>query len=519
MADSWGDAEGNREEHLLAVIVPVLEGRDSPFPRLSQSLSRQSMANFTVILVGPDVAVPDNGEGGIARVQAEGTLAACIDAAIASTSATYVMVAEGDGEFVLAGVKALREALAADPFDTIYGDELVERGRSQIVLAKPDYSPERLRCQNYYGNAVFYRTDFLRAMGGVDAGLPGAEMYDLALRSARSGAKVGHVRESLFLLPEGAPKFGSLSSSIELKSTRRALSEHLSMTGGGSVEMVSETGVHRTHRTVVGDPLVSIVIPSRGSFGKVRGEERSLVVECVRSILEKSTYLNFELLVVLDTVGDEKSLAMLRSIEDDRVRIVYWNRPFSFSEKVNFGVFASRGDFVLFLNDDTEVISPGWIEPMLALCQMKNAGMAGAMLYFEDDSIQHAGHLYLGGSAGHAGTNDNRGSAGPLSSYLVEREVSGVTAACSLMPRSVFDQVGGFSPLLPGNFNDVDLCMKVGQLGFNIYWTPNSELYHYESKSRQPRVARYEREIAWNRWEWKLDDPTYWPYGSAVTLE
>jgi GT2 family glycosyltransferase len=251
----------------------------------------------------------------------------------------------------------------------------------------------------------------------------------------------------------------------------------------------------------------------------VHGETRCLVIEAVRTIIEKTTYENYELVVVMDSVADPAVTQTLRDIGGGRMRIVWWDRPFNFSAKMNLGVFHARGEYVLFLNDDTEVITPGWIEPMLSLCQRPGAGMAGAMLYFEDDSIQHAGHIYERGDAGHIGTVGRRGASGPLNSFLVEREISGVTAACSMMPRDVFDEVGGFSLLLPGNFNDVDLCMKVTELGHEIYWTPNTELYHYESKTRVSRVARYEVETAWGRWEWRLDDPTYWPYGSMLTSD
>jgi GT2 family glycosyltransferase len=132
------------------------------------------------------------------------------------------------------------------------------------------------------------------------------------------------------------------------------------------------------------------------------------------------------------------------------------------------------------------------------------------MLYYEDDTIQHAGHAYYQGSPTHIGLGLPRGSKGPNSSFLVDRKVSGVTAACALMPRHVFMEAGGFSALLPGNFNDVDLCLKVGSLGNDIYWTPNAELYHYESKTRDAHVHYYELDVIEQRWGLKLDDSRFW---------
>nr|WP_246376750.1 glycosyltransferase [Conyzicola lurida] len=430
----------------------------------------------------------------------------------------FVLIANADGKFSAGETRVLVEARPVES-DVVYTDEYIFGVKPTRFRFKPDSSPERLRCQFYWGNAVFYRRELLQRLGGVRTGIPGAELYDLALRAQRSGAVIEHFRATVFALPDGTPPVGAVSGQAALDATRTVLEEHLAETGGGYVESVHENGAHRTHRSVVGDPLVSIVIPTRGSLGEVHGETRCLVIEAVRTIIEKTTYENYELVVVMDSVADPAVTQTLRDIGGDRMRIVWWDRPFNFSAKMNLGVFHARGEYVLFLNDDTEVITPGWIEPMLSLCQRPGAGMAGAMLYFEDDSIQHAGHIYERGDAGHIGTVGRRGASGPLNSFLVEREISGVTAACSMMPRDVFDEVGGFSLLLPGNFNDVDLCMKVTELGHTIYWTPNTELYHYESKTRVSRVARYEVETAWGRWEWRLDDPTYWPYGSMLTSD
>jgi glycosyltransferase involved in cell wall biosynthesis len=518
-AETWADETAYLAAPTFAIVIAARPGPDFGYPLLVESLAAAPTA----------ACIKDSGGRARAGSRAErdgrrlfvelpeGSLGDAINAGVAAATADYVMIAHDDGHLQDADIVMLARHIPVGA-DVVYCDERPDDRNSTVRLSKPDLSPERLRNQYYWGNAVFYSRPFFERLGGVRPELPGAELYDLALRAVRASAQIDHFAFAAFGVARGAGDTGSIEGDVAVASTRVALEEHLAATGGGTVDEIRESGIHRTHRAVVGEPLVSIVIPTRGSVGVVHGTEVCLVIEAVRGILEKSTYENFEIVVVIDVVADAAVVEELQEIAGDRLRLVWWDKPFNFSAKMNFGVYHSRGEYVLFLNDDTELISPRWIERMLALCQLPGAGMVGAMLYFEDDTIQHAGHLYDRG-AGHIGTDAERGSPGPLGSFLVEREVSGVTAACSMMAKAVFEEVGGFSLLLPGNFNDVDLCMKVTKLGHTIYMTPDAELYHYESKTRISRVTRYEVETAWARWEWRLYDPTYWPYGQALTLQ
>jgi GT2 family glycosyltransferase len=239
--------------------------------------------------------------------------------------------------------------------------------------------------------------------------------------------------------------------------------------------------------------------------------QRVMVVEAVRSIMNISTYRNFEFVFVVDATTPAVVQSELRAMAGERATFVQWLEPFSFSRKVNLGVLQARGEFVLILNDDVELITPDWIESMLALAQLPRAGTVGAMLYFEDDKIQHAGHAYYRLNVTHIGLNSERGAAGPFGGFLVEREVAGNTAACCMMTRELFLKAGGFSTLLPGNFNDVDLCLKISTLGYQSYWTPFAELHHFESKSRDPRVSASEVRTTWGRWEHLLYASDLWP--------
>lgn len=501
---------------LFTLIVPVAPSKANSVGRLIESICSQDFDDWEVLVVSESgtansAPLADFSDERIASVAFEpgGGLAGAIGRALEIATGRFVAMVGSEDVLRDGSLHAMATALEDSlDVDVAYSDE--ERlGR---IFSKPDYSPERLRSQNYLGDFAFYRRSMLASIGGMRASSAGAELYDLALRATTSARRVLHVPD--VLLSAGAPGLEvqwAGDHARVLNATRLVLTEHLESTGGGWVERVNPSGVHTTHRSVSGEPLVSIIIPTRGSRATVRGVDRCLVVEAVRSVITKTSYANFEFVIVIDDVSPEEVFSELREIAGERVRFVTWSKPFSFSEKMNLGVIHARGDYVLFLNDDVEVIAPMWLEAMLALAQRPKAGLVGAMLYFEDETIQHAGHAYYKLDVSHIGLDSPRGSSGPFGGFRLERETAGVTCACALMAKELFFAAGGFSPLLPGNFNDVDLCMKVAALGYQSYWTPYAELYHFESKTRNPRVAQYEIDVTWRRWEHLFYDSPLWP--------
>lgn len=474
-----------------------------------------------VVVAGPVPANIDRlvksatGTDGIdARVtvvqRTNGSIASAVNEVFASSTARFVSVLDGDGILAPGALSAFAQFADAHPDSSvIYSDETVKGKVRSGYVAKPIFSPERLRCQFYFGDLVLYSRELFTELSGLDESLPGAELYDLALRASRVSVSIEHIDSPLFA--RSFPAQVSLGATAQA-STRTALEAHLAASGGGEVRAIGADGVHDTRRTVIGEPLVSIVIPSRGIHSYISGKSRCYVIDAVSSIIEKTTYTNYELVIVLDSVAEPEVISELHRLAGDRLVIVEWTKPFNFSDKINMGAIHSRGDFILLLNDDVDVITPEWLTSLVALGQRPGAGMVGGMLYYEDETIQHAGHGYYEGDASHIGLDAPRGDAGPLNGYRVEREVSGVTAACALMPTAVFHEVGGLSNLLPGNFNDVDLCMKTTWLGYDIYFTPHAELYHFESKTRDASVHAFEVDVAWGRWGFRMHDPRYWPY-------
>jgi GT2 family glycosyltransferase len=499
---------------LVSIVVPVAGRRDVSRSPILLSLNKQYESGWELLFVGeagiqrfgPTMS-PDAADG---AAVAEG-LAGALNAAVEAARGTYVAFLDARSTLTPSAMTWIREFLTLNPSaDVAYTDESTDSGRS--VIRKPVFSPEWLRNQDYFGNLTLFRRSLVQSIGGFEAGLPGAEIYDLTLRATVRARSVERLSEILVATSgEGLRAAWPVDESVAAESTRAALARHLAETAGGTVREVRSSGIHDTRRQVEGEPLVSIIIPTRGDTAEVHGQSRCMVVEAVRSILALTTYRNYEFVIVIDDVAPAEVADDLIAVAGDRLRLVHWDRPFSFSEKMNLGVLHSRGEYLLFLNDDVEVISPEWLTALLALGQRPNAGMVGAMLYFEDDRIQHAGHAYYKLDVTHIGLDSERGAAGPNGAFLIEREVDGVTAACALLGRDVFFEVGGFSTRLPGNFNDVDLCMKITTRGYQNYWTPHAELYHYESKSRDPKVSTYELNTAWGRWEHLFYDSPHWP--------
>lgn len=416
--------------------------------------------------------------------------------------------------FLGAGTFLTRTAVSEllEPFAKDAGTSVAYADVNSLRL--PDHSPQRLMSQNFMGQLVAITTVQLEKVGGLSAGFSTyAAVYDLLLRLSAENLRFVHVNK---VLAHSSTSWFENVPEAEIEESRAAISSARKASGGGVVGDYLGDRAFSSRGVVRGNPLVSIVIPTQALSQSINGVKQSLIVNAVRSIVELTDYPHYEIVAVVDESAEPNVLEQLAALAGDRLQVVHWDKPFNFSQKMNFGVLHARGEFVLLLNDDVLVLTPNWLRSMLVLAQLPNAGMAGAMLYYEDDTIQHAGHAYFQGSPTHIGLELPRGSRGPDASFIVEREVSGVTAACALMPLDVFKEVGGFTALLPGNFNDVDLCLKVGWRGYDIYWTPDAELYHFESKTRDAHVHYYELDVIEHRWGLRLDDSRFWPLHPAA---
>lgn len=413
----------------------------------------------------------------------------------------------------------IAEALTADPqADAVYTDEdkvttdLSEHFQPHF---KPDFNLDLLRSNNYITHFFVVRTRLAREAGGFRREFDGAQDYDFIFRCTEEAKKVLHVPEVLYhwRTHKASTADNPASKMYAFEAGKRAIEAHLARCGQeGTVSLRKDLGFYRVEYPVQGEPLVSILIPNR--------DQKETLEKCLNSIWEKSTYKNYEILIVENNSSSPEIFNYYREIEKrPGVRILTWKEGFNYSAINNFGEKSAAGDYLLFLNNDVEVINPRWIEELLGNCQRKEVGIVGAKLYYPDDTIQHAGTVIgIGGIAGHAFLNMPRSRTGYLHKASLQMDLSAVTAACMMMKRQVFEQLGGFEERLSVAFNDVDLCLRTVQAGYLVVYNPEVELYHYESKSRgaedsEEKVRRFQEEIEFMRCRWmdllKKGDPYY----------
>ncbi len=383
-------------------------------------------------------------------------------------------------------------AAMAEGVDVAYSDHDVIDAAGFYVdpVYKPDFSPERLRSQNYVTRLVVARRSLLDVVGGFRDGLEGAEDHDLILRLTEAAGSVAHVPRVLYHCRQSAPSgLADPASPWATAAGARAVADHCARSGiDAAVETTRQQGCYRVVRRVAARPLVSVVIPTRGSTGRVWGVDRCFVVEAVRSLLDASTYREMEVVVVHDIATPGVVLDALTATSPTPISLVPFDGPFNFSAKVNLGVSAARGDLILLLNDDTQLIEPSSVEVLVGHLARPGVVMAGAKLLFADGTMQHGGHVYAQRPEHLCmGWRGDSPGPGPLWPLAVERECSGVTAACALVRRDDFEAVGGFTTELPMNYNDVDFCLKVRATGRRIIWSPWAVVVPLRESNPSPR--------------------------------
>jgi len=418
-----------------------------------------------------------------------------------------------------------REIAAHPTAELIYSDEdkLSRRGERYDPFFKPDFSRELFRSQNYLNHLTVHRTANIRAVGGWRVGFEGSQDYDLNLRICeRIGFKnIRHIPKVLYhwRAVEGSTAASNSGKDYAYDAGFRALQEHVARLGlPAVVEQTPGLPFYRLHFSVPPDaPLVSLIIPARDRVELLRGS--------VGSILEKTTYPNYEILIVDNGSTDRATLDYMADLaRDGRVRVLRYDHPFNYSAINNFAVTQANGTIIGLVNNDIEVISPGWLDEMVSWAAQPDIGCVGAKLYYANETIQHAGIILgIGGVAGHSHKYFGRHELGYFARLHLVQNLSAVTGACLVVRKDVFESVAGLNEIdLTVAFNDVDFCLRVGQLGLSNVWTPYAELYHLESISRGAeddpvKQARFLKESEYMKERWALAEDPY--YSINLTLE
>jgi GT2 family glycosyltransferase len=403
--------------------------------------------------------------------------------------------------------------------DMLYSDEdkVLEDGTRFDPFFKQDWCPDSFLSRMYTCHLGVYRTSIARQIGGFRVGFEGSQDYDFVLRFTEKTQAIKHIPRVLYnwRVHAGSTAASSFAKPYASDAARRAISEAIARRGEpGTVEVADVPGVYIVRYDLKTKGRISIIVPTRN-----HGDD---VDRCLSSIFNKPSYQNFEVLLV-DNGSDE--LASLQTFKrwakkDSRVRIIRDDGAFNFSRINNDAVRQATGEFLLFLNNDTEAITKDWLRAMLEQAQRPSIGIVGALLLYPDDTIQHAGVIVgLGGVAGHSHKHFPGDHPGYFSMLRAVVNYSAVTAACIMLRREVFEEVGGFDETLAIAFNDVDLCLKVAAAGYRNLYLPHAQLYHFESKSRghentPDKQARFTTEIDIMQARWNTagaPDPCYSP--------
>ena len=380
---------------------------------------------------------------------------------------------------------------------------------------KPDFNLDLLRSNNYVCHFTVIRRSVVELTGGFRQEYEGAQDYDFIFRCAEKSRIVLHVPEILYhwRVHQASTADNPTSKMYAYEAGKRAIEDHLARTGtAGEVSLKKDLGFYRVTYPVQKQELISIVIPNK--------DQKETLERCLNSIYEKSTYRNYEIIIVENNSTEPETFAYYRSIDNKRnTRVVYWENEFNYSAINNFGIANASGDYIICLNNDIEVITPGWMEELLGTCQRDEVGIVGCRLYYPDDTIQHAGIVVgIGGIAGSLFVGMKRGHGGYLHKADLMQDLSAVTAACMMVKREAFIKADGFEEKLAVAFNDVDFCLKVRQAGYLVVYDPYVEMYHDESKTRgtedtKEKVHRFQQEIEYMRSRWteilKNGDPCY----------
>ena len=511
---------------LISIVVPLY---NTPLPFLTElldSVVNQTYRNWELCLVdaGQDEKV---GQAVAARMAQDSRIryqklakndgiAGNTNAGFALARGEYIALLDHDDILHPCALWYAAQAIVQEGADFVYTDEVTFEGKVEnttLYHLKPDFMLDNLRANNYICHLSVFQAALLQAAGGGERGeYNGSQDYDLYLRLTEQAQKIVHIPHVLYYW-RSSPT--SVASGIEAKTycieaAIKALYAHYARLGVAvdEVSMIPDTpGFYKTDYTIQRPGLVSILIPSCDHAKDLR--------TCVDSIYAKTTYPHFEIIVIENNSKEEETFRTYERLErqhPDSFRVVRWEGTgFNYSALNNFGARFAQGEYLLLLNNDTEVITPRWLEEMVMFAQQERIGCVGAKLLYPDDTIQHAGlgfgYLTL---AAHMHKNFPVANPGYMGRLIYAHDVYGVTGACLMIRRALYEEVGGLDESFAVAFNDVDFCVRVHKAGYQNLFTPFAMLYHYESKSRgldesPEKRARFVSEVTRFQTRWKAE--------------
>lgn len=517
-------------EPLISVAVPAFRTPETFLIQMMKSLLAQTYSNWELCIANgsPEDTVmkgileeymKKDSRIRVSELTENKGIAGNTNAALEMAEGEFVGLLDHDDLLAPNALYEVVKALEADrELDAVYTDEdkvTTELDEHFQPHLKPDFNLDLLRSNNYICHFFVVRRSVVKKAGGFRQEFDGAQDHDFIFRCVETARRVGHIPEILYhwRTHKASTADNPASKMYAFDAGKRAIEAHLQRTDTeGMVTHTPDLGFFRVKYPVQGNPLVSIIIPNK--------DEKETLKDCIESIRKKTEYENYEIIIVENNSTTEEIFQYYKELsQDPRIRLLRWKKEFNYSAINNYGVSHARGEYLLFLNNDVKIITPGWIKEMLGVCQRPEVGAVGVKLIYPDNTIQHAGCVIgIGGIAGHMFVDMPANRTGYLHKASILQDMSAVTAACMMMRRTAFEEAGGFTEKLAVAFNDVDLCLKVRKNEKLIVYDPYVQLYHMESKTRgaedsTEKVRRFQEEIEYMRCQWidilKKGDPYY----------
>jgi GT2 family glycosyltransferase len=513
---------------LISIITPTYNTNPRYLDELVKSIQSQIYKNWELCIAdggsGPDTVnrirywqEKDKRINALLLKENKGIAGNSIEA-YALSKGEYIVLVDHDDCLSNNALMELAICFNENPdVDFLYSDKLVFSDDNHEVLGYhylPGFSPDFLRACNYASHLNAFSRSIIDQVGFVRLNYEGSQDYDLELRVMEKARKIIHIPEVLYYSRAcpGSVALDADNKQYAYEAGKRALEEHLQRVGyEGEVEFIRDTYSYKIHYRIKGNPLISIIIPNKDHVDDLK--------KCIDSIISKSSYKNYEIIVVENNSSSSRIFEYYEELKNvPGVRIIrHETKDFNYSAINNYAVQFAAGEHIVLLNNDTEVISPNWIEEMLAFSQREDVGAVGAKLYYEDNRIQHAGLIIgLDGSiASHYNYGSDRSNTGYMHRLVMPQNYSAVTGACLMVKKRLYTEVEGLDE---ENFkiglNDVDFCLKLREIEKINVFTPYAELYHYESISRgldttPEKEARLKKESAYFRNKWSR----YYKYG------
>lgn len=503
---------------LISIIIPVYNADADTLKECIDSALNQTYTNFEICIAddkstNPDTlkvlkSYEDNPKIKIHYRNENGMISRCMNDAIALSKGEFIGFLDNDDILDKTALYYVAKALNEDRYlDLIYTDEdkLDEKGNYCEVNFKPDYSPDTLLSMNYICHFAVVRRKIFDSVHGFDSQYDGAQDYDLFLKITEKTDRIYHIPRVLYHWRKSITSTSADNSNkVYVQSAgRHALKDALARRKiNAEIEIDEKTPYYKVRYLYAKEPKISIVIPTKN--------HREDLEKCINSIYEKTTYKNFEIVVVDNNTSDSAAIAYLKRLpkEHANITVIEDKREFNYSKINNDAIRGLKTDFILLLNNDTQVITPSWLSIMVGYAMQKHVGSVGVKLLYPDSTVQHGGVvLGIGGVASHAFLGREREDVGYGGRLRVPYNYSANTAACLMVSKKKFDEVGGLEEDLQVAYNDVDFNIKLLQKGYYNVFLPQVELFHFESKTRGPdtkgdKKIRFDKESNYMKEKW-----------------